>query len=303
VSTARVINGGARPEALSEPVPKASVIVAVYNAQATVRECLASLLQLDYPASHLELLCVDNGSTDATPRLLAEYDGKVRLLHRSFRGPAAARNHGVRHATGEVVALTDADCVVDPSWLRNLVVPLQDPQVGIVGGRILSRRPCNMIEAFGEQIHDHGRAMNEFNPPYVITMNWASRLDVFTRLGLFNEALLRSSDVDCAYRMVQAGYRLVYEPTAIVYHRNERTPWGLAHEGYVHGFHAPRVAGLHAAFIQRARAERKATPGAQRPVVRNGRRHWSDPMLWALFNFGKRVGRWHAGWAIRRARP
>lgn len=273
--------------------PRVALIVAVYNGQATLRACLDSLLRLDYPSELLELICVDNASTDATPRILASYGDRLRVLHETTRGPAAARNCGIRRTSSDVVALTDADCVVDRQWLRHLVAPLRDAGVGIVGGRILSVRPCNAIEAFGERIHDHARALNEITPPYAITMNWAARRAVLERVGLFNEALLRSSDVDCSYRMVDAGYRLVYAPDAVIYHRNERTPWGLLHEGYVHGFHAPAVQQLHAAFLRRVRAARARAAGA--PAVQP-RERWSDALLWSLFRFGKRMGRLHASW-------
>jgi cellulose synthase/poly-beta-1,6-N-acetylglucosamine synthase-like glycosyltransferase len=277
--------------------PHASVIVATYNAQATLGDCLDSLLRLDYPADRLELICVDNASTDATPQLLARYQGRIHSLYETMRGPAAARNRGLQHASGTVVAFTDADCVVDRAWLRHLVRPLSDERVGVAGGRILSRRPCNVIEAFGEQIHDHDRAMHSPSAPYAITMSWASRRDVLERIGRFDQTLLRSSDVDCAYRMVDAGYRLAYVRTAIIYHRNERTPWGLMHEGYVHGFHAPRVAARHAAFLQRMRSERDNgdAPQLDDPTGRPSQ-HWSDPLWSSLFRFGKRVGRRHAAW-------
>lgn len=274
--------------------PHVAVVVAVYNAQATLRDCIDSLLQLDYPADRLELVCVDNASSDATPRILASYGERLRVLRETTRGPAAARNCGIRQTSGDVVALTDADCVVDRHWLRHLVAPLRDASVGIVGGKILSLRPCNAIETFGERIHDHARALNQLRPPYAITMNWAARRAVLEGVGLFNEALLRSSDVDCSYRMVDAGYRLVYAPDAVIYHRNERTPWGLLHEGYVHGFHAPAVQQLHAEFLRRVRAERAraaVAPATQEPE------HWRDALLWSLFRLGKRVGRWHASWA------
>jgi glycosyltransferase involved in cell wall biosynthesis len=276
-----------------------SVVVATYNAHATLPDCLDSLLRLDFPTDRLELLCVDNASTDATPDLLARYRERIHVLREATRGPAAARNHGIRHATGDVVAFTDADCVVDRAWLRNLIAPLGDARVGVAGGKILSRRPCNVIEAFGEHIHDHDRAMNSRHPPYAITMNWASRRVVLERIGSFDETLLRSSDVDCAYRIVDAGYHLVYEPRAIIYHRNERTPWGLMHEGYVHGYYGPRVAARHAAFIQRVRTERAANRDAttlRYPADRPAQ-HWSDPLWSSLFSLGKRVGRRHAAWA------
>src|SRR6185503_11362164 len=190
---------------------------------------------MDYPRERLEIVCVDNASTDRTPGVLAAYGERCRVLREPKRGPAAARNAGIRSASGTVVAFTDADCTVDREWLFRLVGRTADPTIGVVGGRVLSRRPCNAIEAFGERIHDHQRALERTMPPYAMTGNWASRRDLLLGFGGFNEDLLRCSDVDLSYRIVAAGYALVYEPDAVIYHRHERTPWGLLHEGYVHG--------------------------------------------------------------------
>ena len=268
-------------------LPRVSVVVAVYNAEDTLRDCVESLLHLDYPPGRVEFLCVDNASTDTTSSILATYGERLRILREGKRGPAAARNTGLRHATGEIVAFADADCVADLAWLRYLLAPLRDRAVGAVGGRILSRRPCNSIEAFSEHVHDHDRAINKIAPPYAITMNWASRLDVLRTLGLFNEDLLRCSDVDLSYRLVQAGYRLAYEPRAVIYHRNERTPWGLMREGYRHGYHAVKVIRLHATFVEGTR--RKSARGAPLP--------WPAPLWLGLFRLGKRIGRLHGSWA------
>lgn len=272
-------------------LPRASVIVAVYNGAATLGACLDSLLGLDYPADRVELLCVDNASTDGTARLLASYGTRLRVSREMVRGPAAARNRGLAQATGEVVAFTDADCTVDRAWLRQLVAPLADPSVGVAGGRILSRRPCNWIEAFGERIHDHARAIYGMRPPYAITMNWASRRAVLEEVGRFNAALLRGSDVECAWRLQAAGYRLAYAPQAVIYHRNERTPWGLVHEGYTHAFHALPVRALHAELLRRVATQPPPPPP---PPWEPSPPHWSDGLWWRLFQFGKRLGAAHA---------
>ena len=282
---------------MSDGLPRAAVIVAVYNGAATLRDCLESLLRLDYPAPW-ELIVVDNASTDGTARLLEQYAGRLRVGREERRGPAAARNRGLAATTAEVVAFTDADCTVDPAWLRHLVAPLTDPTVGIAGGRILSRRPCNWIEAYGEHIHDHARAMHVSRPPYAITMNWASRRAVMEEIGRFDESLLRSSDVDCAYRLVTAGYRLVYAHDAVIYHRNERTPWGLVHEGYVHAVHAPRVRAIHRELLERVKAQRPPEPRSS-PADGHPLPHWSDPLWRSLFQFGKRLGTAHAAWRER----
>jgi cellulose synthase/poly-beta-1,6-N-acetylglucosamine synthase-like glycosyltransferase len=290
-AAARRKNGSHVGEVLDRAPPSVSVIVAVYNAAATLGECIDSLLRLDYPCERLQLLFVDNASSDASRDVLRAGGGRLTMLHEPRRGPAAARNRGLGAATGEVVALTDADCVVDRAWLRHLVVPLAAPGVGLAGGTILSKRPCNSIEAYGEQIHDHDRAINEYTPPYVITMNWAARRELVARLGGFNEDLLRGSDVDFSYRVLATGGRLVYVPDAIVHHRNERTPWGLVHEGYVHAYHNVALRRLHAELRERMRPERAARIASRRsPHPRRLPPPRLTPLWSSLFQMGKRLG-------------
>ena len=237
------------PEGGAPAAPDVSVVVPVYNAERTLAACLDSLLAQDYPRERYEIVAVDNRSTDGTAAILAGYAGRVRVVREDRRGPAAARNRGLAAARGAAIALTDSDCIVEPAWLGRIVAPLADPAVGVAGGRILSVRPCNGIEAFGEEIHDHEKAIAVWAPPYVITMNWAARRAVFAEAGGFDEAFLRCEDVDLAYRIVQRGYRAVYVPDAIVRHHNERTWRGLAAEGFVHGLHSVQAIRKHAAFL------------------------------------------------------
>jgi glycosyltransferase involved in cell wall biosynthesis len=229
--------------------PRVSVVVPVWNAERTLDACLRSLLALDYPQDRLEIVAVDNRSTDGTAEILKRYAGRIRTAYEPRRGPAAARNCGIRAGGGEVVAQTDSDCVVDPAWLARIVAPLADPAVGLVGGRILSVRPCNGIETYGEEIHDHEKAIAVYSPPYVITMNWAARRTLLDASGLFDETLLRCEDVDLAYRIVQRGCRIAYAHDAVVYHHNERTWRGLFREGFLHGLYSVQAIRKHAAFL------------------------------------------------------
>lgn len=284
--------------------PTVSIIVPVYNAQQTLTGCLDSLLRLDYPAERREVIVVENGSCDGTPEILGSYGPTITVIGEPRRGPAAARNAGLGQATGDVVAFTDADCVVDRHWLASILAPLEDPAVGAVGGRNLARRPCRPIAEFGERVHDHARAIQRVRPPYAITMNWASRRAVLDEVGGFNPDLERCSDVDMAYRLIQAGYRLVYEPTAVVYHHNRSTLRALIRQGYLHGYHGVRVSRLHSAFLsghQRRTPARYAAHALTLParVAAAGARH----VLWALlFELAKDTGRLH-GTLIQRRRP
>ncbi len=231
-------------------LPGVSVVVPVYNGSSTIADCLHSLFALRYPQEKLEIVVVDNASTDTTADILECYADRIRIAREEKRGPAAARNRGIVAARHDVVACTDADCIVHADWLRNIVGPLTDLQVGIVGGRILSRLPCNGIERFGETIHDHRKAIQVFTPPYVITMNWASRRRVLEEVGLFDVRLIRCEDVDLSWRLLQARYELRYAPGAIVYHKNEETLRGLFREGYLHGLWGVQVLKIQKDFVR-----------------------------------------------------
>jgi glycosyltransferase involved in cell wall biosynthesis len=263
-------------------VPRVSIIVPVYNGELTIGECIESILSLSYPAAQVELLIVDNASTDTTAAILARYADRATILREETRGPAAARNRGLRSATGEVIAFTDADCIVDAGWLAKIVAPLDDPGVGIAGGSILATQPCNPVEKFGERIHDHRMAIEFDSPPYAITMNWASRRQVIDEVGLFDEALLRCEDCDLAYRIVAAGYRIVHVPDAVVHHRNEHTFSGLMAEGYAHGLHSIPLLRKHEEFVRTYAASSPARP---RPVDAG------DAIYWEVFEAGRATGK------------
>ena len=216
-------------------MPAVTVIVPVLNGKDTIERCIESLLQLRPPKDGVELIVVDNGSTDGTMEILRKYESRLKVLEQSKPGVSAARNLGVQHARGDRLAFTDSDCIAEPDWLRDIILPLEDLRVGIVGGAIRAQQPCNWIQNFGERIHDHQRAIEGEDTPYVIGMNWASRRAVLLEVGLFDELLLRGQDVDLARRIHAAGYRLVYCPTALVRHRNESTIPSLFAKGMAHG--------------------------------------------------------------------
>jgi GT2 family glycosyltransferase len=274
-----------------------SVIIPVLNGARSVGRCVESILASREPPDTFEVICVDNGSSDATGSILSNFQPRIKVLHEVKRGPAAARNAGLRAATRGVVAFTDADCTVDSLWLTHLVGALHQGKVGAVGGKILPRPEAGRVEQFGELVHDHQKAIEEDRPPYVITMNLAARTEMLHSIGLFDERFIRMEDVDLAYRIVAAGERIVYQPDAVVYHHNRDTLRTLAREGFLHGYYRPAFLHLHRQFIDdyRKMAEtgsiaRTIDRPPEPPPAAATLQPWRVGLYWKVFNWSKKAG-------------
>jgi glycosyltransferase involved in cell wall biosynthesis len=267
----------------------------VYNGAATIGDCVRSLLALRYPAERLELRVVDDGSRDRTGAVLDRYRDRVVVMHAPHRGRSAARNAGWRATSAEVVAYTDADCVVDPEWVMELVAAVADEHIGAAGGTITALPPASPLERFGDLLHDQRRSIEVFQPPYVISMNWASRREVLMQFGGFEERFHRAEDVDLTFRMLQAGYGVAFAPGALIHHRNKSSIAGLFSEGYADGFHGVRMRKRHHAYLSglghpriQARTYAELATAMAHWARRNG-----DSMrrYEAVFNAGKKVGK------------
>ena len=122
--------------------PFVSIVVPVFNGADIIEELLVSLLALSYPTDQYEIIVVDNGSTDNTRQVVEKYPVKL-LEEKEIQGPAAARNKGIRHAQGDIIAFTDADCVADSNWLKMLVADHANQTIGGFLGDIQGREPAH----------------------------------------------------------------------------------------------------------------------------------------------------------------
>lgn len=186
-----------------------SVVIPCRNEARTLRACLDALAAQDFPRDRFEVIVVDGGSTDGS-RDIAQAHG-VLLLDDDGRGPSAARNQGIRAARGEVVAFTDADCVPQHDWLTSIAeVFAEDPAVAGLGGALRMTRSTWLGRAEDADARANYRGF--------ITSNAAYRRDVLLEVGGFDESLACAEDYDLAWRVVEAGHRLVHDPRPIVVH-------------------------------------------------------------------------------------
>jgi cellulose synthase/poly-beta-1,6-N-acetylglucosamine synthase-like glycosyltransferase len=200
-------------------LPSVSIIVPAYNEVARIAANVAALRAQDYPPGKLQIIVVDNGSTDGTFELLQATPGILAL--RELRpGSYAARNFALTQASGEVVCFTDADCCAAPDWVRNAVACLANPGVGIVAGHVeldFGRRLRLSASELFEKCFSFRQADNVRNR-VCVTANWTSRLELIRRFGGFDGAVKSGGDHRLAAQIAAAGHRIVYAREAVVRH-------------------------------------------------------------------------------------
>jgi cellulose synthase/poly-beta-1,6-N-acetylglucosamine synthase-like glycosyltransferase len=243
--------------------PHVSVIVPVRDGESTIAACLDTILATDYPTDRREILVIDNGSSDGTAALIRARP--VRYLREERRGVSNARNRGIAESRGEIVAFVDADCLVEPQWLTELVRPFDDPGVGSVAGDLQHAPPTTAAERQAARMLGNWQQFAfTSNPAYPITANAAYRRDVLDRIGGFDPHMSRAQDVELGLRFQErSGLRLAYAERATARHRNRQTQRGFFRQqlGWAYG------AGLVGAKFE-AMGGHPVTPPSVREVTR-----------------------------------
>jgi len=202
-----------------------SVIVPAYNAETTLGDCLAALQEQSLSRDRYEIIVVDDGSTDRTAQVARRYD--ARLIRQPNAGPAAARNQGAQAARGEILLFTDADCEPAPGWIERMLAPFHDPEVAGAKGAYRTRQRELAARFVQLEYEDkYARMSHQDCIDFVDTYSAAYRRDVFLANGGFDALFPTASveDQEFSFRLARKGYRLVFVPQAIVYHRHDTTP-------------------------------------------------------------------------------
>ncbi len=210
-------------------LPNVSVVVPFYNSKKTIASLLVSLLNQTYPQDKFEIILVNDGSTDDTVKELGKLlcDVKsptIKLLHNGQKkGPANARNKGIRESSGDIIALTDSDTIPDVNWLKNLVNGFGTADVGGVRGETIT----DSYLLFPVRIAPIG-----MNGGFK-TCNIAYTKAALFKVGLFDEKFRHpfGEDGDLAHRILDSGYRIINEPAAKVLHLvKKRTLKQITHD-------------------------------------------------------------------------
>jgi glycosyltransferase involved in cell wall biosynthesis len=215
-----------------------SVILCTFNRSQSLSKALASIAAQVLPDPvGWEVLVVDNNSRDQTHGVVDEfcrrYPDRFRYLFEPKPGKSHALNAGIQEARGKILAFMDDDVIVEPTWLENLTAALRNGDWGGAGGRILPQWNCPPPEWLPRSGRHALAPLVAFDlgleagpllePPF--GTNMAFRKGMFDKYGFFRTDLgprpgreIRNEDTEFGSRLLAAGERLHYEPTAIVYH-------------------------------------------------------------------------------------
>ena len=244
----------------SVPLEPVSVVIATRNRPEALDRCLASLRDVDHP--DVEIIVVDNGPSAATRSVAANHDSpgrQVRYLMEARRGASRARNRGIALSTRPIVAVTDDDVVADPGWLSALCEPFAlDPEVACVTGLVMPSHLDTDAQLWFEHWggfakgyertvfdRDQSRGASPLYPyspgAYGSGNNVAYRTEVIRARGGYDVALgpgtptCSGEELDVFFNLVTHGHRVVYEPSALVWHHHRTSDEELLRQLHDYG--------------------------------------------------------------------
>ncbi|HWH07184.1 MAG TPA: glycosyltransferase family 2 protein [Candidatus Paceibacterota bacterium] len=204
-----------------------SVIIPVYNREEYIGAAINSVLNQDYPS--IEIIVVDDGSTDSTPEILKSFESKITVLNQPNKGPSAARNFGIRHASGSVIGLLDSDDLWPEGRLTALIPYIKEGH--------------SIVRGLTRYIRDEGTEKQSVSEYHVVAINVGACLydaTVFTNVGPFDETMVYAEDLDWDIRSRECGYTELQVPVPALQHRRHDTNltniYEKVHQGKIRAF-------------------------------------------------------------------
>jgi len=221
----RLRSGAEQPAAL----PPVSVVIPVKDRADELRRCLDSIARIDYPQDLLQVIVVDDGSSDLSAAVARESGAQVVPSGGTGRGPAAARNVGARAASGDILAFIDSDCCASTGWLAELLPAFNDPKLAAVGGQVDGMCTTSAVDRYEAVMSSLSLGSRERSGSsgddtfYLPSCNLLVRRTVFLGVGGFDDTMHVGEDVDLTWRLRDNGWTISYLPFGRVLHEHRST--------------------------------------------------------------------------------
>ena len=229
-------------------MPRISVVIPNLNSQ-MIDQTLTSLRQQTFDLSQAEVLVVGLDG----PGLVQE-DALVRMISTSNpASPSVARNMGIRHAAGDIICFTDADCIAEPDWLAQFATAFADSMMDVVGGGVMFESDnywtlCDNISWFHSYLVSARPGSRDLLP----TLNLCVRREVIDAAGFLNEDYPKAAGEDAEWttRMRQAGFALYFNPQAVIYHHPSRARFAdIWRHAHMYGYYSVKVNRIFTDFL------------------------------------------------------
>jgi glycosyltransferase involved in cell wall biosynthesis len=233
--------------------PFITIVLPCRNEEPYIAACLDSILATTYPLDRMEVLVVEGMSEDGTRDVLASYVARhsvIRVIDNRRQITPAALNVGIRAATGEIIVRMDAHVVYPPEYVPRLIDALQSSDADNVGGIIVTLPGDNtpMARAIAVGLSHPFAVGNAYFRIGLSAPRWVDsvpfgcfRREVFDRVGLFDEELVRNEDEEFNLRLVKYGGRILLLPEVVSYYFARRRLRDLGRMYYQYGYFKPLV--------------------------------------------------------------
>ncbi|MFA4826256.1 MAG: glycosyltransferase [Methanoregula sp.] len=180
-----------------------SVIIPTFNEEENIAQCLVSLCHQTVPRNEYEIIVVDGGSKDATCEIAKKYADKV--FTQTSKKVGGARNDGVKEAKGDIIATTDADCILPPDWIKRVEENFKNPGIAQLYGPVypieegLGNRFSLLLANTFSRIGYYSRTFY-----YTLGCNTAFRKEAFEKAGMYR-CIDAGDDLEIAMRLKDQG--------------------------------------------------------------------------------------------------
>jgi mycofactocin system glycosyltransferase len=207
-------------------LPDISIVIPVKDRAGELQRCLDSILSLNYPQEKLQIIVVDDGSSDDSAQVARRCGAVVVPSGGCGRGPAAARNVGAALASGEILAFIDSDCTATVEWLNELVPTFGNPQMAAVGGQVDGMCNESIVDRYESTMSSLSLGSRERTGSsgtdtfYLPSCNMLVRRSAFRTAGGFKDEMHVGEDVDLTWRLRDNGWTISYIPAGNVLHEH-----------------------------------------------------------------------------------
>ena len=217
---------------MKKKIPLVSIVTVNYNGKKFLKDCFDSLLALNYPKNRLEVIMIDNCSQDDSIDYVKKQYPRIKVFKNNINNYCRANNLGIAKSKGDYIAILNNDTKVDKNWLIELIkVIIRDDKIGAVGSKILFMdgriQSVGHVELPHYNWGDRG-LFEEDRQQYNQIMEVQSisncsalyRRKALNKVGMFDEDFnMYMEDVDMAFRLRRKGWKILFVPTSIAYHK------------------------------------------------------------------------------------